>query len=261
MLIDSHCHLEDWVKTNQIEKILAEAYQQDVHKFVAIGTRLEDWQIYTSLASHYKCIQFCVGLHPLNIKDNFEVQLEQLPTFLSNAVALGEIGLDFHQLPGNKSEQVMYTKQQIVVFEKQLRLAQKYNMPAVIHCRDAFEVVCEVLKYVRFDFHSVLFHCFTGTPQEAEYLLAMGAFLSYAGVVTFKNAKSVQNTLLATPLDRILVETDCPYLAPVPYRGKTNTPALLPYTAKHIAALKQIDFQTFCEATVKNTQTFFRIRW
>ncbi|MDR0646960.1 MAG: TatD family hydrolase [Puniceicoccales bacterium] len=261
MLIDSHCHLEDWVKANQIEKVLAEACEQDVQKFVAVGTQLADWQIYASLASHHKCIQYCVGLHPLNIRDDFEVQLEQLPTFFPNAIAIGEIGLDFHQLPSHKSEQITYAKHQIVVFEKQLRLAQKYNMPVVIHCRDAFEVVCEVLRYSCFDFHSVLFHCFTGTPQEAEYLLTAGAFLSYAGVVTFKNAQAIQNTLLATPLDRILVETDCPYLAPVPYRGKINTPALLPYTAKHIAALKQIDFQTFCEATVQNTQVFFRTHW
>ncbi|MDR2769616.1 MAG: TatD family hydrolase [Puniceicoccales bacterium] len=261
MLIDSHCHLEDWVKTNQIEKILAEAHEQDVQKFVTVGTQPEDWHIYASLASRYNCIQFCAGLHPLNIQENFEVQLEQLPTFLSHAIAMGEIGLDFHQLPHDKSEQIVYAKRQIVVFEKQLRLAQKHNMPVVIHCRDAFEIVGEVLKYTRFDLHNVLFHCFTGTPQEAEYLLAAGAFLSYAGVVTFKNAQAIQNTILATPLDRILVETDCPYLAPVPYRGKTNTPALLPYTARHIASLKQMDFQAFCEMTVQNTQTFFRTCW
>lgn len=261
MLIDAHCHLEDWIVKDQVEDVLAEAQANDVQGFVLGGTRPKDWHLYSDLAKKYSAVRFCVGLHPSEIKDNFEEQLSALNPYLKQAIAIGEIGLDFSQLPENKAEKIACCRRQIVVFEKQLRLAKEYSLPIVIHCREAMDTTIAVLDYVDFDFSRILFHCFSGNVNEAKNLFLRGAYLSYSGILTFKSAASMRESFLATPTKRFLVETDCPFLAPVPYRGKTNRPALLRHTAEFAANLRGMPLEDFKNCTVDNTQRFFGSVW
>ncbi len=261
MLIDSHCHLEDWIQAQQLDALLEAAAQNRVKSFVTVGTRPYDWSLYRSTALQYPMIKFTAGLHPTEIGQNWEEQLAQLPQFLTEAVAIGEIGLDFHDMPADELERAVYAKTQMLVFEKQLRLAQQFNLPVVIHCREAFEVLIEVLQYVKFDFHRVLFHCFVEGPQAAEWLVSKGAFLSYSGIVSFKNAQVVRDSLALTPLHQLLVETDSPFLAPVPHRGKKNSPVFLLDIAQLVAELRGIGLDELCESEKNNAQTFFQTQW
>jgi TatD DNase family protein len=197
----------------------------------------------------------CYGIHPLEITDAWEAHLEQLRTFLPKAVALGEIGLDFHNL--FDIAHVAQMKLQMKVFERQLRLAAHYQLPVVINCRDAFFAIREILEYAHFDVQRVLFHCFVEDAQAAEWILSRGGMVSYSGVLTFKRCGNTPITAAMADLNHIVVETDSPYLAPVPFRGQQNSPEYVRHVVAKLAEVKQLPYDVCAAATVRNAQRFF----
>ncbi len=259
MLIDAHCHLDVFVQRKILRSILGDAKENDINGFVVTGTSENDWDLYLNLAKEYSSIVCALGLHPTEVKEEWHSSLNYLEHILTvkRPVAIGEIGLDFYR-SGNDSNVI---ERQQVVFEAQLTLAKKYNLPVVIHCREAFLPVQNMLDKAGFDWTKVLFHCFTGGPEEAEFLKHKGAYVSFSGIVTYKNAGNIRQALKIFSLENTLIETDCPYLAPVPHRGKENTPAFLKATAQFIANFLGTTYEHVAKKTMDNTKKFFKAQF
>ena len=257
MLIDAHCHLEH-LGLDGAGEFLSHLQGSNLEAVIASGTNPKDWQFYTNLMRQFKTLKAYFGLHPLELSEHWEQDLERLRTFLPQAVAIGEIGLDFHGIFNN--EHISQMKLQMKVFERQLRLAQLYNLPVVIHCRDAFFAVKEILQYTHFDLRRVMFHCFVEDVEAARWITGGGGLLSYSGVITFKRFGHTHETATLADLSQIVVETDSPYLTPVPFRGQQNTPFYVRYVAETLADIKQISYDECVRKTTDNARRFFGIK-
>jgi TatD DNase family protein len=168
-------------------------------------------------------------------------------------VAIGETGLDFHY---DSSKQAAQRR----IFVQQLKIAQEFNLPVIIHSRDAFDETLDILEQFGAGIKKVVFHCFSGSPEQANIVLAKGYYISLTGVVTFKNASKTQQVAKVVPMDRLMLETDCPYMSPEPMRKqKTNEPALLFHTAKFIAELKKLSLPDFADAVTATSSSFFSL--
>tara|TARA_R110002096_G_scaffold45372_9_gene121904 strand:- start:4975 stop:5784 length:810 start_codon:yes stop_codon:yes gene_type:complete len=258
-LTDTHAHLASSRFSEEIDDIVQRARQAGVKRIVSIACDLEDSQTNLNLAKQYEEVSPTIGIHPLYVDEinhaNWLEELTKLGT--SNSVAaIGEIGLDyFHAPPGAKTE-VEWRAQQLDVFERQLELAVNLDLPVVIHQRNSASDVTAVLK--QFPKVKAVLHCFTGTPTEAETALEMGHLLSFTGILTFPNANEVREAAQIVPKDRVMVETDCPYLAPVPFRGKRCEPSMVQYTNEALAALHGLEVQEMAEITSRNASEFFK---
>lgn len=257
--IDSHTHLEHEYPFST-DEYLANARAQGVSAFVTIGTRPHSLDALRQLAEKYADVYFTVGIHPHEAKD-FDVDVETLMGKLRThpkCVAVGEIGLDYHYDHSPRDVQRQ-------AFERQLELALSWKKPVVIHAREAETELLERLGPYAGRVSAAdrggpgpgIIHCFSGTRHFAEECLKLGFGISFSGIVTFKTADELRAIARDVPLDRILLETDSPFLAPVPYRGKPNQSAYLIETAKLIAAAKNIDLQTLSSATVANSRRIF----
>ncbi|MDR1665457.1 MAG: TatD family hydrolase [Puniceicoccales bacterium] len=253
MLMDAHCHLDVFAERGTLADVLAEARRNSVTAYVATGTNPEDWVLYQNLAQTHGDIFYTLGLHPLNVGPNYVADLEVLEKMITaqKPVAVGEIGLDFHRIP----EESPQGQRQKAAFEAQLQIARAVDLPVVIHCRDAFSAVYSTLKRTQFDGEKVLFHCFTGGLEETQILKEWGSYASFSGIVTYKNAEKVRQAL--AHFERILIETDCPFLAPIPHRGKENQPAFLRCTAEAIAPMRGQSTTKIASQTWTNTRRFF----
>ncbi len=249
--IDVHCHLDRLEGGS--EHALNLALAAGVKRLITIGTEPEDLPIVIALAEKYAPHVFCtIGVHPHDgIKYNSEVG-----AFLrSNAthprvVAIGEIGLDYHYNQSPKEDQIS-------AFREQLQIAAETGLPVEIHTRDAEEDTINILGEFEGRVKGII-HCFTGTEHLAEQALRLGFDISISGVVTFKNAESLRRIVSdIIPLDRLHVETDAPFLAPIPMRGKSNTSAYVVHTAQVVADLKKVSLQSLCEQTNKNAEKLF----
>jgi TatD DNase family protein len=215
MLFDTHAHLDDPCFDENRDGLIAAIFESGVTNLINVGTNLETSSKSIKLAEKYTQIYAAVGLHPLDIAETSEADLPKIEKLTLNkkVVAIGEIGLDYHYENFDKERQKYF-------FKKQLGMAKKLDLPVIIHARDseedAYDMVCEA------EVTRGVFHCFSGTPEVAQKILNQGFFISFTGVITFKSAKKLENIVKMVPNDRILIETDSPYLSPEPHRGKIN---------------------------------------
>lgn len=248
-IIDSHAHYDDSSFDADREEVLRELFSGEICKIVNIGCSVKSSYSSVRLAEEYEGIYAAVGLHP-DAADEID-RIDEIRSLCGNkkAVAVGEIGLDYHYEEHSRDIQKK-------AFEEQLKLAAELDMPVVIHSRDAWEDTMELLRKYR---PKGVMHCFSGSAETAREIVGMGMYVGFTGVVTFKNAKKALKALEAVPLDRLLVETDCPYMAPEPNRGKRNYSGYLPYTIAAMAAVKGVSPDEMAEITAENAERLFSI--
>lgn len=260
-LIDTHCHLDRYYNEGRLEEVVQEANKAGVSRLIAVGTTMNDWQLYERLATVYpKTIYYTVGLHPCYVKEDYEDHLVQLMPYFAQKtppLALGEIGLDFFHLPEEKLEREKIIQLQYKAFQKQLAFGLQLDCPIVIHSRKAFYECVEMIEKSGVDWGKIVFHCFPEGKNEVKILNAKGARASFTGLITFKNAPLPKEALIAQGIDKLMIETDAPYLAPTPYRGQENRPAYLKNIAIESAALLNLEVNSFCKKVKENTEKFF----
>ncbi|NOZ87981.1 MAG: TatD family hydrolase [Deltaproteobacteria bacterium] len=252
MYFDSHCHLDFEPLSGDIEGVLERATNEKVDAFVTIGTDLQSSKSARAIAEKYgPKVSFSVGIHPHEASSLDKRAVEELMEIAgAGPVAVGEIGLDFHY--DHSPRPVQRT-----AFADQLDLARDLGLPVVIHSRDAALETLDILRAEKaFELGGVV-HCFSYDYSMARKILDMGFHIGVTGVVTFKNAHDLKEVVKKTPLDSLLIETDAPYLAPVPYRGKTNEPAHVVYVAGAIAEIRSTGVENIAEATARNANRLF----
>ncbi|MBQ7667813.1 MAG: TatD family hydrolase [Clostridia bacterium] len=249
---DSHAHYDDAKFDIDRDEILSIMQQNSVSNIINAGTNIKTSKISIELANKYDFIYAAIGIHPENVFENESVDdIKALYSPNKKIVAIGEIGLDYYYDTSNKDIQKKY-------FVSQLNLANELNLPVIIHDRDAHGDTLDILKNTPLDKKGVL-HCYSGSLESAKIILNLGFYLGFGGTLTFNNAKSVPEVLKYAPLDRILIETDSPYLAPNPYRGKRNNSMYLKYVVEKIAELKNISEEEISEITKNNAKKLFGI--
>lgn len=262
-LIDSHTHLDSFARRGELPDTLARAKSADVDALVTVGTASDDWGVYQSLArEHSKVIYYTAGLHPCSVEQDWEQELAGLESFWSGEtprpVALGECGLDRFHLPQKDEEKAAQLMGwQKAAFAQQLDLAKTLNCPIVVHSRGAFEECVELIDKSGVAWAQVVFHCFAEGPAEMTVLRERGGFGSFTGILTYKNAQSVRDAAMVQGLDRFMVETDAPYLTPVPHRGKPNEPAYVRHTADYAAEMFGVSYVELAEVSTRNARRFY----
>ena len=254
MLIDSHCHLDMKDFDKDREAVIERARNNGIGRMVSIGVDLKSSLSALALARKYDFIHATVGCHPHDADACSSRDLKELASLAREpeVVAWGEIGLDYYRNYSGKENQRS-------IFQRQLELANDAELPVIIHDRDAHEEVYAMLLKMGKGERKGIIHCFSGDRELAEAFIALGYYISIPGTVTYKNAVQVKEVAAAIPLDRMLVETDAPFLAPVPGRGKRNEPAFVVHTAREIAKLRDISFETLAEQTTQNAGRIFGI--
>ena len=252
MLVDSHCHLDFPELANRMPDVLQRMQDNDVGVAVCIGVNLEDFPNVLALAEQHAQLYATVGVHPeyTDVEEPDEARLVALAKH-PKVIAIGETGLDYYW----QKDQPEWQRQR---FRTHIRAARRCNKPLVVHTRDSAADTLRVLKDEGADAVGGVMHCFTENWEIARLALDLGFYLSFSGIVTFKNATIVKDVAQKCPLDRILVETDSPYLAPVPYRGKPNEPAYVRHVAEEIAKLRSISIESVHQATTDNFYTLFK---
>lgn len=263
MLIDTHTHLDSFARRGELPAVLDRAKAAGVEQMVTIGTDTEDWTLYRDLAAQYPGrIRYAVGLHPCSVGEDWAERVGQMEPFWRGEagpkpVALGETGLDRYHLPKDDAAAAgkIFNWQQ-AAFREQLRLAARLGCPVVVHSRGAFRECVEVIDAAGFDWSRVVFHCFSEGPAEMQELARRGGYGSFTGIITYKSAEAVREAALAQGLDRLLLETDAPYLTPMPHRGKPNEPAFLRHTADFCADLFGVSREELAARTTANARRF-----
>lgn len=260
-LIDTHTHLETFARQGVLPAALERARQAGVEAMVTIGTGMDDWALYRELAGvHRGFVHYTAGLHPCAVEKDWEAQFARLPEFWENAlrpVALGECGLDRFHLPKDPAAAAETLARQKAAFAAQLGLARTLACPVVVHSRGAFGECVEMIDASGVDWGRVVFHCFAEGPHEMAELSRRGGVGSFTGIITYKSAENVRQAAQAQGLERLMIETDAPYLTPVPHRGKPNEPAFVRHTAEYCAQLFGVDFDQLTAVTTRNAKTFF----
>ena len=255
-LVDTHVHINFDVFQGNLSSLRQRWQSAGVAHLVHSCVEPSEFQGIQSIADRFPELSFAIGLHPLDVdkwQDSTAQEMLALATSDSRVVAIGETGLDFYKADNQE--------QQISVLQEQLKIAQKLDLPVIIHCRDAALKLKEVLTNFWQDFGSVkgVMHCWGGNVKETSWFLDLGFYISYSGIVTFKSAKQVQAAAKTVPSDRLLIETDCPFLAPVPKRGKTNEPSYVLHVAEYIARLRETSLEIIAEQTTANACHLFGI--
>lgn len=254
MLIDSHCHLDESKYLEEgLEAVLKRAEERGVTRFLTVGTNNAEMGRVIEIAEQFPEVYCSVGTHPHHAEDLEErITRENLLKFAAHekVVAIGEAGLDYFYENSNREAQKE-------CFAEQIEVCLETDMPLIIHTRDAEEDTLNILKSVGKGKLRGVVHCFSGGMDLAKAALDMGLYISFSGIITFKKADEIREVVKYTPMDRILVETDCPYLAPVPHRGKTNEPAFVTHNAMKISEIKECMIDEVWEATTNNFFTLF----
>ena len=254
MLVDSHCHLDMKDFDKDREAVIERARNNGIGHMVSIGIDLKSSRSALALARKHDFIHATVGCHPHDADACNSRDLKDLAALACEpeVVAWGEIGLDYYRNYSGKETQRS-------IFKRQLELARNAELPVIIHDRDAHEEVYAILEKMGKGERKGIIHCFSGDKDLAEAFIALGYYISIPGTVTYKNAVQIKEVAAAIPLDRMLVETDAPFLAPVPGRGKRNEPAFVLHTAREIAKLRDIPFEIVAEQTTQNAGRIFGI--
>lgn len=259
--VDTHCHLETFVRHGTITHVLENAQHSGVCQLVAAGTSPADWDIYRRLsAEHPGRVAYAAGLHPQEVNAQFETALAILESALRQTpapVAIGEAGLDYYHLPKDMTLAMQVRDWQKAAFSQQIRWATRLGKPLVIHAREAFDDTVALLTAEGAQWNKVVFHCFAEGPEQIRFLRERGAFASFTGVITYKNAEKTRAACLAQGIDHLMLETDTPYLTPVPLRGKPNEPAHIAHTGTFVAELFGCPVATLAEKTTATARAFY----
>lgn len=255
MLFDSHAHLDDERFDDDREKVINSLKENGVDLIVDPGSDISSSVQAVNLSKEYENIYAAVGVHPHSAKDMNEDTLKILKALSKNdkVVAIGEIGLDYHYDNSPRDVQKKW-------FKEQIKLAKELNLPIIIHTREAQKDTFDIVKEEYDENLRGVLHCYSGSLEMAREYLDMGFYISFAGPITFKNSKVPKQVAKEVPLDRLLIETDCPYLTPEPHRGKRNEPLYVRYMASTIADLKGITFEEVARRTKENAIRFFEIQ-
>jgi len=254
-LIDTHCHLTFDRLIENIDAVIARSIAAGVNAWITVGTDREHNRKALALAERFENLYAALGIHPHDAKDAGPDALSELRRLAAHpkVVAIGETGLDFHY---NLSPPDIQRR----IFTGHLKIAADLDLPLIIHSRDAFDDTLTILQNHAAYLDKVVFHCFTGSADQAQIILDKGFHISFTGVVTFRNAQKIAQAAKEVPLSRLMIETDCPYMSPEPMRKqKTNEPALLTHTANHLARLKNTDLSSFAAAVTATIKAFFNI--
>lgn len=256
MFIDSHCHLDrlDLSKhDNSLSSLLNDARERGVHKMLCVGIDMNLYPAMLDAIAGQSDVYCSVGIHPCHVKESpwNEQQIRDAIAVNSRVVALGETGLDYYYATDTR-------EQQIESFASHLRLGAELDLPVIIHTRDAREDTLSVMAEHASPDTAGVMHCFTETQSMADRAMEMGFMISFSGIITFKNAADLREVVKSVPLDKLLIETDSPYLAPVPYRGKPNQPGYVAEVAKCVAELKGISVEEIAEITANNFHRLFK---
>lgn len=254
MIFESHAHYDDEAFDKDREEVLNELKQQGISYVVNVGASIESCKATIDLMNQYDYIYGALGVHPNDTgeltEENFAWLKEQCA--LEKCVAVGEIGLDYYWKEPEKEVQKVW-------FDRQMELAREVRKPIIVHSRDAAQDTLQIMKSAKANEIGGVVHCFSYTTEMAKEYLNMGFYLGIGGVVTFNNAKKLKEVVEYVPLTSILLETDCPYLAPVPNRGKRNSSLNLPYVVEEISKIKKISTEEVIEKTCQNARRMYGI--
>lgn len=251
MIIDSHAHYDDEAFEEDRDNLLQSMQSNGIEKIINVGANIKGSRASITLSEQYPFIYAAVGVHPSDTEELNEEKMAWLKEVSKKekVVAIGEIGLDYYWPEPDREIQKKW-------FIRQMELAQEVNLPVIIHSRDAAQDTIEILK--QFPANGVI-HCYSYTKESAKEFLKMGYYFGIGGVLTFKNAKKLKEAVMEIPMDRILLETDSPYLAPEPNRGKRNYSLNIPYVVKELAQLKGITEEEVINITTENTKRLFHL--
>ena len=251
-MIDSHCHLDHEQINSDLSNVIKRSKDVGIEKLLTISTSFESFKKIKDIITEDEIIFGTIGIHP-HETDNNEISVDEIiKNFDENPkiIGIGETGLDFYYNNSDKEKQIKS-------FKKHIEASIKTNSPLIIHSRNAEDETFEILNQYHDKKLKILMHCFTGSKNFAERLLKLNAFFSASGIITFKNSLDLQETFKFLPLDKILIETDSPYLAPVPNRGKKNEPSFLSFTAQKLADIKDLTKQEISKITTTNFNKLF----
>ena len=253
-LIDTHVHINFETFQAELDEVRSRWREAGVVRLVHSCVEPSEFEGIQALADRFPELSFAVGLHPLDAHKWTAVMGEEIRTCARSdrrVVAIGETGLDFFKAENKE--------QQYQALQTQLEIARDLDLPVIIHCRDAAESMVEIVQKFERQHGPVrgVMHCWTGNPEETQWFLDLGFYISFSGVATFKKATQVHEAVKIVPDDRLLVETDCPFLAPVPKRGKRNEPAYVRYVAERVAQLREVSLETLAEGTTRNARALF----
>jgi len=254
MLVDSHCHLDFPDLAAELDELLMRMGDNGVAHALCIGVTLENWRRVRDVAARHPQLSRTVGVHPDEASAR-EPSVDELIELAAGpkVVGIGETGLDYFRASGD----LAWQRER---FRTHIRAARACGKPLVIHTRAASADTLEIMRQERADEVGGVMHCFTETQQVADAALDLGFHVSFSGIVTFKNAGELKEVARRVPLDRLLVETDSPYLAPVPHRGKRNEPAFVRHVAEYVAQLRDIPLEALAEATTANFERLFKVK-
>lgn len=251
MFVDSHCHIDFPQLKERLDEVLDNMHRNDVGHALVVSVNLEDWPDLIEMVAPHDNLSASVGVHP-GYEEAYEASVEELVDLARHpkVVAIGETGLDYYRL----EEPLDWQRKR---FERHLEASRQSGLPVIIHTRAAAEDTLAIMRNAGAEETGGVMHCFTETLAVAKAALDMGFYISFSGIVTFKNAEALKEVARFVPLDRMLIETDSPYLAPVPHRGKTNEPAFVRHVAEYIAELKSLDVGAIAEQTTDNFYNLF----
>lgn len=255
MIIDSHAHYDDEEFNIDRDSILCSMQENGIEKIINVGANIKGSKASIELSKKYPFVYAAIGVHPSDVGELNEEKINWLfeSSNHEKVVAIGEIGLDYHYEDTDKELQKKW-------FLEQMHLAKRVNKPIIIHSREAALDTITIMKEANAQEIGGVVHCYSYTKESARDYLNMGYYFGIGGVLTFKNAKKLVEAVEYIPLDRILLETDCPYLAPEPYRGKRNSSLYLPFVVEKMAQIKGVSEKDIIEITTNNTKKLFRIK-
>ncbi|MDE7280862.1 MAG: TatD family hydrolase [Ruminiclostridium sp.] len=249
-LTDTHAHYDDNAFDSDRDELLTRLFEESVSRIITVGCARKRWQPTITLTERFEGMYGALGLHPEDIGDageDWESELKELLT-RPKIKALGEIGLDYHYENYDKEMQIKF-------FRRQIAIAKDMDLPIIIHSRDATEDTMNILRELKPQ--KAVMHCFSGSAETAKELVAMGLYISFTGVLTFKNAKRAISACEAIPADRLMLETDCPYMSPVPLRGERCDSSMIQYTAAKMGEIKGFSAEEMIDICNKNADRFF----
>lgn len=255
-MLDSHCHLDDEQLFEEREQVIKSANEAGISLMMTIGCDLESSKKAVQIANEHKCVYAAIGFHPQNLENVSDKALEEIKILAKNSkvIAIGEIGLDYHWF-----KDLNIREKQKEWFIKQIELANELNLPLSIHAREAEEDTYEILSK-NFPKAGCVLHCYSGSTEMMDRYLKLGVYFGFDGPITYKNSITPKENVRRCPMDRILTETDSPYLTPVPFRGKRNEPKHIALILKTMAELKNVSIEEMEKAVANNFKALFKIK-